>query len=109
MILKADDVLLHFNEHKAEVESMVANGDYDYIRVILDNLVVKLEDNSENYNADAIERLKDFILLLPDDIAFSLLKDLALNKDICERLFLKYSSIFDILKKVRCVSENISG
>ena len=99
-IIEADEIML--NRTDSEVKQMVANKEFDYLRVTLDKLVNRLKNGgSKVYNDTAINRLGDFIVLLPDDMAFAFLKDTATEPDMCERLMLKRDDIFRILKRVR--------
>ncbi len=110
-ILTADDVLLHLNENKADIQIMVANEERDFIVLALDNIIKKLDnDGSKAYDDEAMMRLADFLIMLPDELSFSALTDLATMNDICERCILRRDDLFEILKRVRRKDfENISG
>ena len=56
---------------------------------------------SSKYTEKNLTNLGDFFMLLPEDLAFSVLKDLALNNDMNERLLLKRDDLFAILKHAR--------
>ena len=101
-ILEAEEILFHFKDNKKEVKQMVANNEFDYLRVTMDKLLNRMvEGGSRNYDNVAINNMGDFIVMLPDDLAFSMLKDLAIEHDLNERLLLKRTDIFNILKIVR--------
>ena len=86
----------------AQVEAGEGNTRFDLLSVTLDEIRQCLEgEKSKKYNKKQLNNLADFFLLLPQDLAFSVLKDLALNNDINDRLLLNRDDLFAILKAAR--------
>jgi hypothetical protein len=99
-VIEADEIML--KDTTSEVKKMVADNQLDYIRCSIDSLLAKLVNGgSEAYDDTAINRLGNFLILLPDTLAFAFLKDVSTEMDMCERLILKRDDIFAILKRVR--------
>ena len=104
--LKAADIFNHFPKIRdrvvAQVESGEGNTRFDLLRITLDEINQCLEKGKSNkYTEKQLTNLGDFFILLPEDLAFSVLKDLALNNDMNERLLLKRDDLFSILKHAR--------
>jgi len=60
-----------------------------------------INGNSKDYPQSEIDEVGDLIVALPDDLAFEILKRMATKSDLCERLLLKRTDIFNILKTKR--------
>lgn len=108
--IKAADILNKFSDPKsgvkdrvlAQVEAGEGNTRFDLLRITLDEINQKLSGNkASSFTDKQLNNLGDFFVLVPEDLAFSVLKDLALNNDINERLLLKRDDLFDILKHAR--------
>jgi len=104
--IKAHEIFNNFEKIKdkvmAQVEAGEGNTRFDLLSVTLDEIRQCLDgDKSKKYNEKQLNNLADFFLLLPQDLAFSVLKDLALNNDINDRLLLNRDDLFAILKTAR--------
>ncbi len=104
--LKAIDIFNNFPKIRDKVVSQVEVGEgntrFDLLRITLDEITQCLTGNKSNkYTDKQFKNLGDFFVLLPEDLAFSVLKDLALNNDVNERLLLRRNDLFDILRKAR--------
>jgi hypothetical protein len=104
--IKAQEIFKSFPKIRDRVVSQVEAGKgntrFDLLRITLDEINDCLTGGkSSKYSDKELNNLADFFLLLPQDLAFSVLKDLALNNDINERLLLKRDDLFGILKVAR--------
>jgi hypothetical protein len=104
--IKAIEIFNQFDKIKAkvleQVESGKGNTRFDLLRVTLDELGACLgEGKSKKYTEKQLENVANFFVLLPQDLAFSALKELAQNNDINERMLLKRDDLFAILKHAR--------
>jgi len=105
--IKAKDIFDHFAKVKSKVEAQVGTADdgnarFDLLRLTLDEITQCLEnDKSRKYNEKQLNNLADFLVMLPQDLSFSMIKDLATNQDVNERLFLNRDDLFTILKTAR--------
>lgn len=101
--IKAKEIFNTFEKVKAKIVAQV-EGDtrFDLLKVTMDELEQALEgEKSRKYNEKQLNNLADFLLLIPQDLSFSMLKGLATNPDINERLFLNRDDLFAILKSAR--------
>lgn len=104
--LKAAEIFNNFPKIRDRVVQQVEAGEgntrFDLLRITLDEINQCLEGGkSTKYTEKNLKYLGDFFMLLPQDLAFSVLKDLALNNDMNERLLLKRDDLFAILKTAR--------
>ena len=104
--IKAAEIFNSFPKIKDRVVSQVEAGEgntrFDLLRITLDEINQCLAGGkSSKYTEKNLTNLGDFFVLLPEDLAFSVLKDLALNNDMNERLLLKRDDLFNILKHAR--------
>ncbi len=104
--IKAQEIFNNFPKIRDRVVSQVESGEgntrFDLLRITLDEINQCLTGNkAEKYTDKQFSNLGDFFILLPEDLAFSVLKDLALNNVVNERLLLKRDDLFKILKHAR--------
>lgn len=104
--IKAAEIFNNFPKIRdrivAQVEAGEGNTRFDLLRITLDEINQCLAGGkSSKYSEKQFNNLGDFFMLLPEDLAFSVLKDLALNNDVNERLLLKRDDLFAILKHAR--------
>lgn len=104
--IKALEIFNNFEKVRervaAQVESGSGNTRFDLLRVTLDEIGQALsEAKSKKVTDKQLNNLGDFFVMLPQDLAFSALKDLSGNSDVNERLLLKRDDLFNILKSAR--------
>ena len=104
--IKAQEIFNSFLKIRDRLVSQVEAGEgntrFDLLRITLDEINQCLGGGkSSKYTEKQLNNLADFFLMLPEDLAFSVLKDLALNNDINERLLLRRDDLFTILKHAR--------
>ncbi len=104
--IKAAEIFNNFEKVRekvaAQVESGLGNTRLDLLRVTLDEIGQVLGDTKSKKMTDKqLMNVGDFFVMLPQDLAFSALKDLSGNSDVNERLLLKRDDLFNILKSAR--------
>ncbi len=104
--IKAAEIFNNFEKVRekvaAQVESGLGNTRFDLLRVTLDEIGQVLGDTKSKKMTDKqLMNVGDFFVMLPQDLAFSALKDLSGNSDVNERLLLKRDDLFNILKSAR--------
>ncbi len=104
--IKASEIFNNFEKVRekvaTQVESGLGNTRFDLLRVTLDEIGQVLSDTKSKKMTDKqLNNMGDFFVMLPQDLAFSALKDLSGNSDVNERLLLKRNDLFDILKSAR--------
>jgi hypothetical protein len=86
----------------SQVDSGEGNTRFDLLKITLDEIETCLTGNkADKYTEKQFQNLGDFFIMLPEDLAFSVLKNLALNNVVNERLLLKRDDLFKILKHAR--------
>jgi hypothetical protein len=102
--IKAKEIFDNFAKVLPKLEAQ-CNPDktrFDLLRLTLDECEACLEgDKSKKYTAKQLNNFADFMLRIPQDLSFSVLKKLAGNNDINERLLLHRDDLFKILKSAR--------
>lgn len=87
-------------EIKQQVAGQVEEQRFDLLRVTCDEILQKLDGDKVKQQTDAVlNNIGDFVMLIPDDLAFSVMKDLAAINDVNQRLLLKRQDLFERLKK----------
>jgi hypothetical protein len=103
--LKAKEIFDNFAKVKKQVQAQLDAKEgtrFDLLRVTLDEIGDALKGGkSKKYTMEQLNNVANFLVMLPQDLAFSALKDLAPEQDINERLLLKRNDLFDILKSAR--------
>ena len=104
--VKAIEVFNNFKgKIKARVQKQVeaeSGTRFDLLRVTLDEIVTCLAgEKSKDYTDVQLNSLADFLLMLPHDLLFSVLKDLSANSDITTRMLLPRQDLFKLLRDIR--------
>jgi len=106
--IKAIDIFNNFEKVKPKVKKQVsADGEdnetkFDLLRLTLDEIAQCLDGvKSKKYNEKQLNNLGDFLVMLPKDLAFSIIKDLAQNQDVTERMLMCREDLFDVLRSSR--------
>lgn len=106
--VKAEEIFTKWEKVKSRIKNQAeaATGDtrHDLLRATLDDLYDNIkEGKSKKYSDEQLGNVADFLLMIPEDLAFAALKDLAPLADIHERVLMKPvgRKLFDILKKAR--------
>jgi len=100
---------------RKQVEEQVKEQRIDLLRYTMDEIleafgigkqITKANPNTQanitesvKFSDEQLNNVGDFLMMIPDDLAFSMLKDLASNPDINKRLLIKRTDLFDRLKK----------
>jgi len=104
--IKAREIFDGFDKVKDRILEQVEAGDgttrFDLLRITLDEIGQCLsEETSHDYNDKQLNNAADFFVMLPQDLAFDVLKELSNNNDINERLLLARDDLFAILRDAR--------
>lgn len=89
---------------KAQVEAEEGDVRHDLLKETLDDIYDSIRDGkSKKLTSEALMNVGHFLLMIPEDLSFGALKDLAPMQDINERLLNSEvgSKLFEILKKAR--------
>ncbi len=106
--VKATDIFNNWTKVKKRIQQQVnaEEGDvrHDLLKETFDDVYDALKDGkSKKLSDEQLENVGHFLLMIPEDLSFGALKDLAPLQDINERLLTGPLSkqLFDILKKAR--------
>lgn len=106
--VKAEEIFSKWDKVRDKIKAQVDAGEgdtrHDLLRATLDDVYDHLkEGKSKKYTADQLMNVGNFLLMIPEDLSFSALKDLAPLADINERLLMSPlgRQLFGILKKAR--------
>jgi hypothetical protein len=115
--IKAKQIFDEFDKKlKKQIEEQVKEQRFDLLRYTCDEVLEafgigkssatgKPSSESTKYNEEQLNNVGDFLMMIPDDLAFSMLKDLASNQDVSRRLLNKRNDLFDRLKKAWAVKK----
>ncbi len=104
--IKAQEIFNSFAKVRDRIVSQIEAGEgntrFDLLRITLDEINDCLSGTkAEKYTDKQLNNVGDFFIMLPEDLAFSVLKDLALNPAVNDRLLLHRDDLFAILKHAR--------
>lgn len=99
-VIEANIILKDFSTVKDELAEQITDEAFSHIRAEIDGVVALLQKQSKEYSTTELDNVADWIVMMPDDLAFVTLRDLALIEDVCKRMFLHRVDIFAIMKRV---------
>ncbi len=102
--IKAREVFNSFDDAKIQkkLKAQVKANRFDLLRETLDDVVSELKDDkSKALTKKQLNFVGDLLMNLPQDLAFSGIKDLAPIPDVNERLLLPRQDLFDLLRSAR--------
>jgi len=113
--IKANQIFNEFDKKlKKQIEEQVKEQRFDLLRYTCDEVLESFgigkqitkatpaqgtSNESAKYSEEQLNNVGDFLMMIPDDLAFSMLKDLATNADVNKRLLNRRNDLFVRLKK----------
>jgi hypothetical protein len=98
--LKAKQIFNDWKKVKGEVKKQSDEARFDQLRKTCDEILFCLKDGkSKEYTDLQMLNCAEFVSAIPDDLAFSMLKDLANIPDCNQRMLLPKPELFDRLRK----------
>ncbi len=111
--IKAEDIFNNFKKVKPKVMVQIKGKEkgenrFDLLRATLDDIIFCLKDGkSKKYTIEQLNNLGDFMVMLPQDLSFSAMQEMAKMGDVNDRLLLKrtdakgYNDLFEVLKNAK--------